>query len=132
MMNRRTFLQGIAAAAGALILPPTLEENAEAARRFWALDRTMVGKPLHWQTRVFYDGLDDSHVAVWAECLTNPGAPKHEQLWRSLTLRVDAAMHAPNVLELIRNDVQTLANQHWPNDRGRHEVDIMIPLTLSR
>jgi hypothetical protein len=45
MMNRRTFLQGIAAAAGALILPPTLEANAEAARRYWALDRTMAPSP---------------------------------------------------------------------------------------
>lgn len=41
-MNRRALLQGIAALSAGLILPPTLIENAEAERRFWALDRTMV------------------------------------------------------------------------------------------
>lgn len=41
--SRRTFLKkGLAAAAGALVLPPTLGANAEAARRFWALDATML------------------------------------------------------------------------------------------
>jgi hypothetical protein len=41
-LNRRTLLKGLAAVGVGLILPPTLEENAEAARRFWALDATMV------------------------------------------------------------------------------------------
>lgn len=43
-MNRRSFLKGLAGVGAALVLPPTLGENAEAARRFWALDQTMVGR----------------------------------------------------------------------------------------
>lgn len=42
MLDRRTLLKGIAAAGAALILPPTPAENAEAVRRYWALDRTML------------------------------------------------------------------------------------------
>jgi hypothetical protein len=41
-MNRRSFVKGLAAVGASLVLPPTLEENAEAVQRFWALDRTMV------------------------------------------------------------------------------------------
>lgn len=41
-MNRRSLLKGSLALATGLILPPTLAENAEAARRYWSLDRTMV------------------------------------------------------------------------------------------
>lgn len=44
-MKRRSFLKGIVAAAGALVLPATLEDNAEATRRVFALDSTMVPKP---------------------------------------------------------------------------------------
>lgn len=36
-MNRRSFLKGFAAAAGAVVLPATLEENAEAGKKIWAL-----------------------------------------------------------------------------------------------
>jgi hypothetical protein len=44
-MNRRTLLKGIAGiAAGALILPPTLDENVAAARRYWALDQSMLAE----------------------------------------------------------------------------------------
>ena len=57
-LSRRTFLKGLAATvAGAIVLPPTLEDNAEAAKRFWALDSTMVG-PRH-------DA--DSHVVTATE-----------------------------------------------------------------
>lgn len=42
MTTRRGFLHGIGVVVAGLILPPTLAENAEAARRFWALDQTMV------------------------------------------------------------------------------------------
>lgn len=41
-MDRRTLLKGIVGAGAALVLPPTLAENAESARRYWALDRTMM------------------------------------------------------------------------------------------
>jgi hypothetical protein len=41
-MDRRTFLKGLTGLGAALILPPSLVDNAEAARRFWALDRTMI------------------------------------------------------------------------------------------
>ena len=34
-MNRRALLQGIIGASAALVLPPTLAENAEATRRYW-------------------------------------------------------------------------------------------------
>ena len=34
-MNRRTLLQGILGASAALVLPPTIAENAEATRRYW-------------------------------------------------------------------------------------------------
>ncbi|MDQ3124784.1 MAG: hypothetical protein M3Q74_04190 [Pseudomonadota bacterium] len=43
-MDRRTLLKGIAGAAAGLVLPTTVGENAEAVRRYWALDRTMVGR----------------------------------------------------------------------------------------
>jgi hypothetical protein len=43
-LTRRSFLKGLAATAGALLLPPTLTDNAEAARRFWpGWSPTMVG-----------------------------------------------------------------------------------------
>jgi FtsP/CotA-like multicopper oxidase with cupredoxin domain len=45
MVSRRTFLKGLAAAGAALVLPPTLTDNAEAARRFWALDSTHLSDP---------------------------------------------------------------------------------------
>ncbi len=45
-MNRRTLLKGITALTAGLVLPPTLGENVEAARRYWALDGTMV--PREW------------------------------------------------------------------------------------
>lgn len=35
-MNRRNLFKGLAAVGAGLILPPTLAENAEAGRRFWA------------------------------------------------------------------------------------------------
>lgn len=44
-LTRRNLLAGAAALGATLILPPTLAENAEAARRYWALDRTMAGPP---------------------------------------------------------------------------------------
>lgn len=36
-MDRRSLFKGIAGFGAALLLPPTLAENAEAARRIWAL-----------------------------------------------------------------------------------------------
>jgi hypothetical protein len=45
-MNRRHLLQRLAGLGSGLLLPATVEENAEAVRRYWALDRTMV--PLTW------------------------------------------------------------------------------------
>ena len=48
MVSRRTVLKGFAAATSALVLPPTLTDNAEAARRFWALDSTMVTPEPEW------------------------------------------------------------------------------------
>ena len=41
-ITRPRLLQGFAFGAAGLLLPMTLAENAEAARRFWALDQTMV------------------------------------------------------------------------------------------
>ena len=62
MVSRRTFLKGLAAGASALVLPPTLTDNAEAARRFWALDSTMVapevdGVTTHITTATEYDAI---------------------------------------------------------------------------
>lgn len=62
-LSRRSFLKGLAATAGALVLPPTLTDNAEAARRFWALDRTMVGPP-KWQ---MFGPYDASHLVTATE-----------------------------------------------------------------
>ncbi len=36
-MNRRDLFKGLIGVTAGLILPPTLEENAEAGRRIWAL-----------------------------------------------------------------------------------------------
>lgn len=41
-LNRRALLTAALGAGATLILPPTLAENAEAARRYWALNQTMV------------------------------------------------------------------------------------------
>jgi hypothetical protein len=42
MITRRGLLKGALGGAAALILPPTVSENAEAAgRRYWSLDREM-------------------------------------------------------------------------------------------
>lgn len=41
-MIRRALLQGLVGVTAGLLLPPTLDENTEAAKRYWALDRTMV------------------------------------------------------------------------------------------
>lgn len=41
-MNRRTLLGGALATVAGLLLPATLDENVEAVRRYWSLDRTMV------------------------------------------------------------------------------------------
>lgn len=38
-MNRRSLFKGLMGVAGGLILPPTLEENAEASKKIWALGR---------------------------------------------------------------------------------------------
>jgi hypothetical protein len=45
VMNRRSFLKGIAGAVGAaIILPPTVEQvAAEVRRTYYALDSTMLG-----------------------------------------------------------------------------------------
>lgn len=45
LTNRRTFLQAVAGAAVGLVSPPTVAENAEAVRRLWFLDGTMLGNP---------------------------------------------------------------------------------------
>jgi hypothetical protein len=47
-LSRRTILKGLAASAAALVLPPSLTDNAEAAKRFWALDSTMLGPEPDW------------------------------------------------------------------------------------
>jgi hypothetical protein len=47
-LSRRTVLKGLAASAAALLLPPSLIDNAEAAKRFWALDSTMLGPEPDW------------------------------------------------------------------------------------
>jgi hypothetical protein len=56
MIDRRTLFKGIAGLAGGLILPPSVAENAEAARRYWSLDRTMI-VPLPDTTMITIDGL---------------------------------------------------------------------------
>jgi hypothetical protein len=49
-LSRRSLLKGaLAVGVGALILPPTLEENIATARRLWALDQTMLAPPAPWQ-----------------------------------------------------------------------------------
>ena len=47
-MNRRHFLKALAGGA-ALALLPTVAENADEARRYWALDRTIVPRDdVYW------------------------------------------------------------------------------------
>lgn len=41
-MNRRGLLKGVVGLTTGLLLPSTVGENAETARRYWALDRTMM------------------------------------------------------------------------------------------
>jgi hypothetical protein len=47
-LSRRSFLKAVAATGAALLLPPSLTDNAEAAKRFWALDSTMLGPEPDW------------------------------------------------------------------------------------
>ena len=42
-MNRRAFLRAVAGSGGAILLPPSVADNADSARRYWSLDNTMVG-----------------------------------------------------------------------------------------
>jgi hypothetical protein len=63
MTTRRTILKGLAATAAGLILPPTLAENAEAVRRYWALDRTMLSLGYETPTLIFDGTLDSSAFA---------------------------------------------------------------------
>lgn len=79
-LNRRALLTAALGAGTALILPPTLADNAEAARRYWALDQTMVpgswldiprGTGLwrtagnRWVVRVNWpDGVWEQHLVV--------------------------------------------------------------------
>jgi hypothetical protein len=52
-MNRRALFKGLAGAATALILPPTLAENAEAGKRYWALGGIPKDEGLlSWQSDV--------------------------------------------------------------------------------
>jgi hypothetical protein len=70
MINRRTFLAGAAALTTGLILPPSPTENAEAVRRYWSLDRTMMHKPGEWQI-VFREpehlGMLGYQAAAWRD-----------------------------------------------------------------
>lgn len=52
-LTRRQLLVGAAGLAGTLILPPTLEENAEAARRWWALGGVPGYGPWNYSTVSF-------------------------------------------------------------------------------
>ncbi len=73
MPTRRTFLRGLMAGAAALVLPPSLKENAEATRRFWSLDSTML-KPemsvVTFDIRQSYDYR--SAFADWVESYERP------------------------------------------------------------
>jgi hypothetical protein len=115
-MSRRSLLKGIAGlAAGALILPPTLEENVEAARRYWALDRTMVASP--WEAfgrtqdmlmrtaivraRAHYsDGsVIAARVVSHADGRFSISAPSHvgnAALWQLKTSRIRVPIVAPD------------------------------------
>lgn len=98
-MNRRGFLKGaLAVTAGAIILPATLEENAEAVRRYWALDQSMV--PQVW----------DAHVQDrWTT-----GAPYIDiylyqaERGQEITLRIDkAAFFATNLFTYVPDDIRS-------------------------
>jgi len=43
-------LKGLTATAAGVLVPTTFDENAEAVRRYWALDRTMVQPPVSTHT----------------------------------------------------------------------------------
>lgn len=50
-MNRRNLFKGVIGTASALILPATLEENAEAGKRIWALGGIPEELPAGWEPR---------------------------------------------------------------------------------
>lgn len=52
-LTRRQLLAGVAGLAGGLILPPTLAENAEEARRWWALGGVPGYGPWQYSTVSF-------------------------------------------------------------------------------
>jgi hypothetical protein len=98
-MNRRTLLKGIAGiAAGALILPPTLDENVVAARRYWALDQTMLAAA---QPGVWMAGDFDAAGA-----------------WRIIPIGVFARWDDGRVAQY---PIQVLPNNRWRFDVPRHE-----------
>jgi hypothetical protein len=98
-MNRRTLLKGITGlTAGALILPPTLDENVEVAKRYWALDRTMLAAP---QPAVWMSGDFDAAGA-----------------WRIIPIGAFALWDDGRVAQY---PIQVLPNNRWRFDVPRHE-----------
>lgn len=82
-LSRRQLLSGIAGVTGALLLPPTLVENVEAAgRRYWALDSAMLGYgPWEYQTiGAGVVGVDHHDIAKIRQ-RSVPGGHESEVVW---------------------------------------------------
>lgn len=102
-MNRRNLFKLAAGAAAALILPPTLAENAEAGKRYWALGGIPKNEGLlSWQSDtvpnavaqlgklavIDYDEV--LHIArEFCENYYAPGHPEYEK-WRNPKLSIRA------------------------------------------
>lgn len=58
-ISRRNLFKGVAGLTAGLLLPSTVQENAETARRYWSLDRTMVPSDNFLDGFVLPDGFFD-------------------------------------------------------------------------
>ena len=101
-MNRRQLLKGIAALGAGLILPPTLAENTETVRRYWALGAIPAPIPewnFEWNCVMRgpeHLGLCGWQAAAWRERLDLPLAtweghsfPRRDQVWTPIVRRYE-------------------------------------------
>ena len=124
MMNRRLFLQSLGLGAAALILPPTLAENTETVRRYWALGAIPAPIP-EWNCVMRgpeHLGLGGWQAAAWRERLDLPLAtweghsfPRREQVWTPIVWRYELPGGVDPLDIVARLLAQEIA---WAEGRG--------------
>lgn len=72
-MDRRSFLKGLVATAAGVLIPASVA--AEPERRIWALNRSVLVRPVPWSKEPFmeltWDGMQNG-LRVYAVVVNNP------------------------------------------------------------